>query len=590
MDRISRVFLAVCLSLTAFSVSRAHAAEPKETMGIVLYPFAPAQPEVSKKIVDKTSELLSREFANGDQWTVLPVPAEAGGGGGAAPSAAKGKRDDKALAAVAEARNQVKKAAQLTAKSKFAEAGRAYESALRNYDTGAAELTDLTEVFDAAVKLAEMHFRLSKEGDAQKAFEVAVRLEPAKTLPAGFPPVFIRTYEQVKRRVLSQPRGSVRITGAPGAAIYLDGREIGHAPLVAKEVLRGSHFLRVISGSDVFARRIEVQATAEPLAVDASLAPAPAKAGSGLSGALAANDLEAARKASAGIAKTANADYVLFGAAYKLPDGTGFATWLYSKERDLVAPLPEMNMDDELLGAGIEVGKIADAVLKTHQRWPLNAKSGPLIADKVKKALVAAAEEKSVDVAPAPPPPEEKKPEKRAVVASASPSSEGDDLPPPPPSPVPEKRAAPAPAPAAEKKPLAAEKKPAAARADPGDDLPPPPPVPKDDRRVASAGKTEPKRIEEKKPEPRRVEAIPDEKPVEKKDDRLAAADPGFRSFKASGGSSEKPEEPVIKDEGGGHWWIWLIVGGVAAGAAGGGYYYYASTRPATTGTATVTW
>ena len=43
------------------------------------------------------------------------------------------------------------------------------------------------EVWEAAIKCAEMNFRRYRESEGQKAFEVAIRAEPNRSLPAGYP-------------------------------------------------------------------------------------------------------------------------------------------------------------------------------------------------------------------------------------------------------------------------------------------------------------------------------------------------------------------------------------------------------------------
>ena len=154
--------------------------------------------------------------------------------------------------AAADARSQFVRAQELAKKGKAAQAATGYLKAITLLlskpltvdEPGGVLLTEAT----AQMAVARMISGNDEGGD--EALADLVRRAPDKA-PTGadYPPAFLRAYDAARQRVLSGPRGILRVlapteAGVP-ARVLLDGHHLGAAPLQLSDVPSGVHVVRV---------------------------------------------------------------------------------------------------------------------------------------------------------------------------------------------------------------------------------------------------------------------------------------------------------------------------------------------------------
>lgn len=106
-------------------------------------------------------------------------------------------------------------------------------------------LGDLEELQGALTYLGAALTLRGSADEGESTFVELLTLNPSKTLD-GFPPTIERVFERALARVDSAATGGVEIYSTPPyASVYVDGRFEGVTPLTIKELVAGTHYIRI---------------------------------------------------------------------------------------------------------------------------------------------------------------------------------------------------------------------------------------------------------------------------------------------------------------------------------------------------------
>jgi hypothetical protein len=117
----------------------------------------------------------------------------------------------------------------------------ALQEAIENLSASMATAKSAKDLWEAYVYLGVVSAALDDTAGEKAAFAAAVALAPARNpSTAKFPPDVIETFEGVRKGVLGKP-GVLTVTAdQPGARIFLNGEEVGVAPVVLQKVYAGT--------------------------------------------------------------------------------------------------------------------------------------------------------------------------------------------------------------------------------------------------------------------------------------------------------------------------------------------------------------
>jgi tetratricopeptide (TPR) repeat protein len=327
----------------------AHAADLPR---VLVLPYASIHDALPREAGEKTAEVLRRELAGSEQLQLVRLdPRTLATRAAPDPTPA---RDD---ALTAEARERAARADEHIKKLRFRPAVEELEKVIALLGRQHPYI-DLGLLIDAHLDLAVAHMRLGQDSEAEDLLAEVARLDPERTLDAErFPPVFIRIFDNVARRVKAAPRATLRVEPSiEGALVFLDGREVGRAPVEIPGVIRGRHYLRIQPPEG------KPWADVIQVAAGASVRIAPDIGGGPLAELLAilSRDVldEAALARALTLGRGARADYVVVGGVHREPEGMVVSSHLIQVATRRVTPLQQVVFDVEMLGAGIEIYKV----------------------------------------------------------------------------------------------------------------------------------------------------------------------------------------------------------------------------------------
>jgi hypothetical protein len=344
-----RAVASLLAALLALAPALRASASGKPRPGVALVPYV-ALPGVPEATAAKVGELLAQELRSRDDLRILQVAA--------APKSDSAAERTQADAAATQARAGLARATELAGKGKHAQAAEALQKAIAQLSARPLAVDDAGGplLADAALQLAVERLVAGDEDGGDAALSLLVRLAPERSVAAAdYPPAFLRELSGVRRRLLAAPRGSLRVLPPPGGGdsrVLLDGRVLRGAPLLIKDVLPGEHFVRVERGSQAFASKVVVVAGVETKV---------AAGASELGAQLVQGSIDRGAAASAArVAKAAGAQAALFGAVVKTPEGFSVRTFLAFAKGERIVALWPMVVDAELLGASVQVLRLAD--------------------------------------------------------------------------------------------------------------------------------------------------------------------------------------------------------------------------------------
>ncbi|MFL5320934.1 MAG: PEGA domain-containing protein [Myxococcaceae bacterium] len=362
--------LSLLLSLNAFA--QADQAPPKVTV----VPFAALSGDVPQRAGQKAAAMLSNELKNLDTVQyVAPQKSSATAVGG-----------DKLQDGITHARQLVDEAKDERQKRKFKLASDTLDKALAEYRTNAAGLQDVAELSDAYALLSAVLYNTGRDEEGQKALVTAVSFAPSRELPlAATSPLFSRVVLDMRKQVQLAQKGSIVAESTPsGAAVTLDGVNLGATPLEIKDVPPGQHVWRVnLPSGELVGGVVEVAAGKQAKVSGQASGLDPE---SRALATLAQNKLdEPTLKALADYGRANEVDNVLFGGISRDGKNLALDAFVYSLLTNEVRRLPRMSFDTELLSAGMEfynlAGELSKAGLKVGEltRAPTAVSSQALI-------------------------------------------------------------------------------------------------------------------------------------------------------------------------------------------------------------------
>ena len=330
---------------------------------VYVAPYAPVNHSLPAAFGVRTAKLIAGELKAQKKVEVVDGPSVTATGG-AAPLDARAQAK-----AIGQAERQASKADAAMKRLRFKEAVKRYRKALADYEANLVYLDDFSRLVDTRVDLAVALFRTHQENEGEHLLAEVIALDPDKKLdPQRYPPLFRRTYQGIKKKLLSLTRCASSVVSTPaGADVFFDGKKVGKTPLLLKNMVRGLHFVKVVApGAAPYATRIQAS-VASVAKVDASLAGSVSGPAADLVNRMARGRIDGRVLRTLGrIASTAGADYAIIGGVRRASDAYAVRSWIYDVHHHKLAELPDMSFDVDMLGAAIEVykgaAKIADAV------------------------------------------------------------------------------------------------------------------------------------------------------------------------------------------------------------------------------------
>ena len=372
---------------------------------VYVFPYQGVFKGVPKEVITQVTDLVRNEVKNNDEVQLQkgPVFIPEAVATEVKPMSDKDLKDAEKLYAAGEAAYQ---------ELELDKAIAAFKGAVDKYESSLAMIQNFDPVVDTLLMLAVCYYRRDKEDDGAKMLVKVIRLRPELVLdPEKYPPMFRNTVETIRTQLLRRTRGEAEvIANAEGATVFLDGRKVGTAPLLLKDLVPGEHYVRVEKeGLQTWADKVVVEAT-KKRAVLASLGGVMKASGplGEIAEALRANRIDAAAAAAiASQGKEISADLVLLGGVAKVGDNYRVGSFLLRVDNHQVCQLAEIQLDPDLLGASVEVYNLVSAAIKTVDGCPSPAKLPiPVVTTAAEKKV----EIKAVAVGPAVPPPEAAKP------------------------------------------------------------------------------------------------------------------------------------------------------------------------------------
>ncbi len=267
----------------------------------------------------------------------------------------------------ADARVQVGKAQDLARKGKAVQAAAGFLRAISSLLARPLSVDEAGGLLlsDATAQMAVARTISGNDEGGDEALADLVRRAPDKAPSGGdYPPAFLRAYDAARQRVLSGPRGTLRVlapteAGVP-ARVLLDGRHLGAAPLQLTDVPSGVHVVRVERPGEAWAETVTLSGGAE-LLLQPRLGSTAATPAAELAADLARGQLDHPTAAKAArLARSKGAQAALVGTLAKERDGLVARSFLVLVKGDRVVRLSTMALDGELLGASLEVLRLAD--------------------------------------------------------------------------------------------------------------------------------------------------------------------------------------------------------------------------------------
>jgi hypothetical protein len=320
--RVLSMLLTACLATGPLGPARANAPKGQKRVLVVKTQRADDVPgTVVGRVMGYVDTLLG---IDGKLEVVAPAalaPAEVSKPANEGRSNAK-LTEKGTLERAAEAAEQAEKAAQ---KKRWADALKGWTKSIALYEKGLHLMADITPYVRALTGRALAYFGQGFDDNGEEELAHVLAIEPNLQLEASAPANALGVIERVRARV--KPAG-VQLTvrsNVPRAVVFVNGRNVGEAPVVLGELARGHHIVRVVA-ADHEAYGTLVTIADASVAVDAALVSKPGEPGvagvtptlgaeavTGLESFAASGDFGAAFQAAArGLAKRNQLDVILW--------------------------------------------------------------------------------------------------------------------------------------------------------------------------------------------------------------------------------------------------------------------------------------
>ncbi len=383
------------LTALAFTLSPAGIARADDEgrPRVALLPVVPILKGAPEPIAADLAARLQRALSQSSELALVPLaeaaPAAAGPHASVPPFHGEGER------AVARGEGLVLRAEKAARRLRFDEAARELLEGLDALTSAFDGLERVSAIGDADLQLAIVELRLGHRDDAERVLEDVVRLDPTRELSRGaYPAVFLRFFDQVRAKVLAQPKGVLHVASAArGAAVLVDGRSVGVTPLDF-ELPPGRHFVLVRSPGGQVAYRPEIPPGGDAWVGESggrAVARAPAASGALPPAAKAVLDEVRANlldgpgdEQLGGLARAAEADDVILAGVHGAGSQLAVDALLFSAATDQLVPLRRQLVQDSLADADARIAAlVAEAAARVRQRRFADALTlpGPIAAD-----------------------------------------------------------------------------------------------------------------------------------------------------------------------------------------------------------------
>lgn len=143
-------------------------------------------------------------------------------------------------------RQKLKDAQLLYDRANVEEALPEVEEAVVLLQRGMAVSTSSRELTDSYILLGMIRVALGEDKAASSAFRKAAALDVGRELDAvNFPPHVIELYDGARSDIVKKSPATVHVQTSVGARVFLDGKDLGQAPMESLRVVPGEHYLLV---------------------------------------------------------------------------------------------------------------------------------------------------------------------------------------------------------------------------------------------------------------------------------------------------------------------------------------------------------
>ena len=457
IGRSGLVLLSALVALTALAPgAAAQRVSTDDKQKVLLVPMERAD-NVSSVIPARVFEYLRTIIEMNESLLVL------GPGELVEPSVEERERAKETDPTLVKADASLWEAKELAEKKDYMGAIKAFKKAVSLYQKGMDQLVDFDKYVDAALGVALAYFMAGYDDNGEDALTPVLVVRPSLVLDKRkVPAAAASALERLKLLYAKAETGVVEVTSEPeGAAIYLDGVLVGHAPARLEGMLRGTHWVRVVAqghkpwsksfqatGRD---RKMSARLPVDRIAARDSSRNELDMSPDGLVEAVRTGNLgEDFLKAADFVCQKYEIDAIVMTYVRRTPSDLEMASFLYDQTQKRVAELEWIHMDHDLASMQVNLLVLEEKLLQALAVFPRSR----ILAGRsqIYEVIEPPKPEPVVVVTPAPEPEPvvEAKPEPEPV-AKPEPEPEPDPVAEARPAPRPALR--PAPRPAAERKP-----------------------------------------------------------------------------------------------------------------------------------------
>jgi hypothetical protein len=159
-----------------------------------------------------------------------------------------------------EGRKMVEDGRLLYQQAELEDAAAVLEGGVRSLEQSVAVTRSVRELWEAYMLLATARLGAGLEPAARDALADAVALQPGRRPdPAVFPPSILELYEEERELAEGDAAALTIQSPVPGARVWVDGRDVGAAPVVVPGLMPGLHHVHLRAGEQVGYVRVDLQ-------------------------------------------------------------------------------------------------------------------------------------------------------------------------------------------------------------------------------------------------------------------------------------------------------------------------------------------
>ncbi len=349
---------------------------------VVVVPYAPLYDSIPRATGDRIASTLEEGIRSNSAIQVVAPPQSAEQGAAGAILATPEQ-----VQAIAAAHAELEKGKGHLERRRMKPALDAFTRAIAGMEATAIALDEIDPLVEAYLKQAVAQFRMGRESlAAEGPLPQAIRLQPSLRLQASedYDQVFVDLFEKVRTKMADDGVGSLRVdTTPPGAGVWVDGRDAMTSPVLVTGLVPGTHYVKIkLPSTDPYVQKVVIEKDQT-----FRISPDEGESRQGMTAALVTalskNEIDADAHAQVkALARQTGADVVVIGGAYAKGSFLGLVSFAYHVAKDSFSELQTITLDRDMLGATIEINKVASE-LGSKLQTPGEATSlpRPLAAD-----------------------------------------------------------------------------------------------------------------------------------------------------------------------------------------------------------------